>query len=223
MKKHSFKVGLCALALLVVLTIASPGFAKDLWPVPWDPSLPNQTSQAWEATPNIPGAFEIPPTMLENPYGMPYLNLPINSQPEYIPGPDGMPVWTWHIGPGGGTVSIWIPNSPMPNYQKLLFWQMTSDKSPTPTGDPPTTNPPGQSIPSPYPQIQHQGTWYTYNGLIAIRPNPVGEWLNFNLVESTNIEEIVIKTVCMVPEPASLLALLGGIVGLGHMVIRRRR
>ncbi len=56
-------------------------------------------------------------------------------------------VATVHIGvtdPGGQEnnniqvpVSIFIPNSPHENLVKKVFWQMTSDKSPTPQGDPP--------------------------------------------------------------------------------------
>ena len=118
-------------------------------------------------------------------------------------------------------VSIWIPNNPDPNLVKKIFWQMTSDKSATPTGDRPTTVPPGTGHPAPNPQIQHDAsTWYTYNGLNEIIPNPDGEWLTFELVDSTNIEEIVIKTVCM-PEPATLALLGAG--GLGILLARRRR
>ncbi len=53
-----------------------------------------------------------------------------------------------------------------------------------------------------------------------IGPNPEGEWLTFWLVNSTNIEEIVVDTICM-PEPASMgLMALGG---LAFLVRRRRR
>lgn len=118
-------------------------------------------------------------------------------------------------------VSIWIPNDPEDRPVKKIFWQMTSDKSPTPHGDPPTTNPPGTSTPTGIPHWKHDNTnWYTYNGMNEIRPNPDGEWLTFELVHSTNIEEIVIKTVCM-PEPATLGLLAAG--GLLTLVRRKRR
>lgn len=125
-------------------------------------------------------------------------------------------------------VSIFIPNHPEPNLSKMIFWQMTSDKSPTPTGSPPTAQgvgPDGYTStdhPSPHPDIQHSGpgNWYSYNGLVEIQPNPEGEWLTFELVDSTNIEEIVVKTVCM-PEPATLGLLAMG--GVGILLSRRRR
>lgn len=130
-------------------------------------------------------------------------------------GPDGLPA-------SGvpASVSIWVPNNPDPNLVKKIFWQMTSDKSPTPLGNPPTTSPPGASVPTGLPQIQHDSsTWYTYNGGLEIRPNPPGEWITFDLVDSTNIEEIVIKTVCM-PEPATMGLLAAGGVA---MLLRRKR
>jgi len=76
-------------------------------------------------------------------------------------------------------------------------------------------------VPTGIPQYQHDASaWYTYNGMIEIQPNPDGEWLTFELVDSTNIEEIVIKTICM-PEPATLALLGAG--GLAMALVRRRR
>ena len=74
-------------------------------------------------------------------------------------------------------------------------------------------------MPTGLPAIQWPtDNWYTYNGMLEIRPNPAGEWIYFDLVQSTNIEEIVIKTIC-IPEPMTL-----SLLGLGGLaVIRRRR
>lgn len=119
-------------------------------------------------------------------------------------------------------VKIVIPNNPDPNLYKVIFWQMTSDKSATPQGNSPTTNPPGTPSAADPPQSAHgDGTsnWYTYAGINTISPNPPSETLTFGLANSTNIEEIVIKTICM-PEPATL-----GLLGAGGLIalIRRRR
>jgi len=192
--------------------------AKDLNPPPWDASLPHQTAQAWECQTSS-GFFNVEPTVSQNPYGFAYMNVMGGDAIQVIPGPDGQPIPTWHIGPGGGGIDIWVPNNPDENLVKRIFWQLTSDKSPTPTGSPPTTNPPGTALPAPYPQSQWPtDNWYTYNGLLEIRPNPVGEWIHFNFAESTNIEEIVIKTVCVVPEPATL-----SLLAVGALAVMRRR
>jgi hypothetical protein len=118
-------------------------------------------------------------------------------------------------------VSIWIPNNPDPNLVKKLWWQMTSDKSATPVANPPTTNPPGTPDPSKSSATKHgNSNWYTYGGYTEIMPNPEGEWLTFGLVDSTNIEEINVDTICM-PEPATLGLMAFG--GLGVFLSRRRR
>lgn len=226
--------------LIAMLALSVPAMADDLWPAPWDASLPNQTMQAWEV-PQYPGGTVIPfgmqfePTRMENPFGGATLTFsPGEAGPwpvtiEYVPDyhhPDsGLVVPTVHIGGPDGMPTadlvITIKNKPDENMKKLIFWQITSDKSPTPTGSGPTTSPPGTPLPSPYPQIQWPGgTWYTYNGLIEIRPNPAEETITFpGLVGSTNISEIVIKTVC-VPEPATLGMAAAGALAL---LLRRRR
>ena len=202
------------LVLTMTVILAGPVLARDLWDPPWDMSLPNQTYQAWEFTQD-PGPF---PTIDENPYGIAELVDYNGTWPDVVEGPDGQLIQTLHIDEPGG-LSIWVPNNPDPNLRKLIFWQVTSDKSPTPTGSPPTTTPPGASLPTGLPQIQHPNLpWYTYNGLLEIIPNPDGEWIHFDFVVSTNIEEIVIKTIC-IPEPATFgLMILGGLA-----MLRRRR
>ncbi|MCJ7544097.1 MAG: hypothetical protein MUP47_05960 [Phycisphaerae bacterium] len=214
------------LTLLAVALLAPAAMAKDLNPPPWDPGLPNQTSQYWEATASS-GTLFVVANPFENPYCDP--SNPMSAAPwmtatnahiVQTTGPDGNEDWTWHIGAdgqNGGTVSIWIPNNPEPELYKLVFWQMTSDKSPTPAGNPPTTNPPGTVLAPPYTPVKHSGDWYTYNGLLQIVPNPRGEWITFELAYCTHIEEIVIKTIC-IPEPATL-----GVLACGALALRRRR
>ena len=207
----------------LALGLAGPAMGEDLWDPPWDLSLPNQTEQAWECRedPVFTGEPIWPTPPYNNPYGEPYLTFQCDVEIEHIPGPHdpATVIPTWHVsGPGG--IDITIENNPDPNMYKLIFWQITSDKSPTPTGDPPTTTPPGTSLPAPYPHTQWPvDNWYTYNGLLKITPNPEREVIHFELAESTNIEEIVINTIC-VPEPATMGLL---VLGAASLVRRRRR
>jgi hypothetical protein len=215
-----------ALILAIGALLSVAAYAEDRWPVPWDPALPNQTYQAWEfpmMNPQLP--LEPYPTHSNNPFGQPGITETPPVSWEWIQGPEGPAIiQTLHIDQSG-PFTIWVPNNPNPNDVKYVFWQITSDKSPTPTGTGPSATTPegftGSNLPSPYPQIQHTNdNWYSYNGLIAIRPNPIGEWITWNLVESTNIEEIVIKTVCMpIPEPMTI-GLLG--IGLVALVLKKR-
>ena len=81
------------------------------------------------------------------------------------------------------------------------------------------TEPAGERvIPDPYgPAGWDVDNWYTYNGLIRIPFNPPSERIWFGFPESTNIEEIVIDTICL-PEPATLALVAFG----GALVLRRR-
>jgi hypothetical protein len=63
------------------------------------------------------------------------------------------------------------------------------------------------------------GNWYVYNFLITIPENPAWELIQLEFPESTNIEEIVIDTIC-IPEPVSV-ALLG--LGLVPLLLRRKK
>ena len=192
----------------LVAVLAAPALAEDLWDPPWNPTYPTNTHVWWDFPRDLTAPVEF-----HNPYGNPQIVWPQGTTMQTIPDWNGKYINTWHIGGPEGSfspLSIWIPNNPDENLVKKILWQMTSDKSPTPTGAPPTTDPPGTSMPDPYPTVGYpHSEWYSYNGLIEIRPNPRGEWLTFNLAQSTNIAEIVIDTVC-IPEPATLALLTMG-------------
>lgn len=204
-----------AILVCAVLCIAAgPVVARDVVPLPWDPTIPTNTSQAWEFTVDPPG----PPTVVSNPYGPPIMLVEGETTwPYEMAGPDGLVINVLHFGETGGSITITIPNSPQPNLVKFVQYQVTSDKG---MNGPPMSAPPGTIDPSTFGNTQWpNGTWYTYSGVIAIPGNPPTETITFNFYPNTNIEEIVIKTVC-VPEPATMGLLAAGLAGV---VIRRRR
>ena len=82
----------------VVAIAAGSVFAVDLHQPPWDPGLPNQTSQAWEFALN-PGPG---PALDGNPYGDPLAQWQGSTYWDgvtgpLIPGHDGQPIPTWHV------------------------------------------------------------------------------------------------------------------------------
>ncbi len=220
---------LTVLTAMAALLAIQPVLAEDIWDPPWveNPSDPQwsggfTTHQVWEFDENSES-----PVILENPFTsptrQPYVQVSNGAYPDPVPGPDGTTeINTWHIGPGGGTVTIWVPNNPDPNWLKVIFIQITSDKGQSdPTG--PHSNPPGTTS-YPKPAINHDGTgWYTYTARIDIPGNPPEEFITYTFPESTNISEIVVDTICVSPEPATLGLLVLGGVGLAASLRRRRR
>jgi len=218
--------------LAAVGLMAASAAAEDMWDPPWDVTGPGTTYQVWDFTED-PDA----PHIVDNPYGDPSIEWPgLVDYQNPVEGPYG-DVGVWHIG-GPGTepqpVTIWVPNDPDENEVKHIQWQITSTGSPTPTGNQPgvtvpdPSNPGGPGIPPSggvsHPTHPHGNTnlpngWYQYAGYIDIIPNPEGEWITFEFVPCTYIEQIVIHTECT-PEPATLsLLALGGLLTL----VRRRR
>lgn len=217
-----------ATVVLLLIGAAQGAFAHDYWDHwsgNWQRGTVGSTYQHWDFSqhPTIPIAG------LNNPFGTPQIIVGNGQYPDVVIGPDGLPINTWHLGsidPSGveqpGTIDLFIPNRPMDNPIKLVYVQITSDKY-TLGNQPPLVNPPASSITSPGPIVAHgTGGWYTYNWLIEIRPNPEWERLVFQFPYSTNVSQIVVDTICTVPEPSSLASLASGLVA-GLALVRRRR
>lgn len=205
------------LVCAMLLVAAGPVLARDIVPLPWDPAYPTVTSQAWEFTHDPPGPW----SYANNPYGPPSMVADGDwTWPFQANGPDGAQITVLHFGPGGGSISVTIPNNPNPNLQKLIQYQVTSDKG---MNGVPTTTPPGTIVPG---SLGNAGwpnsNWYTYSGVIGIPGNPSVETIIFNFYPDTNVEEIVIKTVC-IPEPATVGLLAAGLSALALRRRKRRR
>lgn len=71
----------------------------------------------------------------------------------------------------------------------------------------------------PFEEISLEGNWVLSKFLIEIQPNPVNEFFSLFPSSSIVIDQIVIDTICYVPEPATI-ALLG--VGVFFLLKRRR-
>jgi hypothetical protein len=223
--------------------MVAPAFA-DIQPPGFDDPVNNPTRQKWEPQPMgapgdppvplLPGT-QLPPVEVDNPFGPPPVAEPgptpegewVN---EWFEGPDGPLIPTWHyIGEPGTTteLNIWVPNSPDPNPVKYLTISSVSDKAISSATNPLVITPAGGGpdqgvtrISSSATQLPN-GTWYRYESLYKIEPNPTGEWITLNVIECTNIASIEIKTVCMpVPEPASVIML--GLLGLVAACLYRR-
>jgi hypothetical protein len=211
-----------------VLGAAQGAFAHDFWDnwpgKPWHRGDPGTTYQAWQ--------FDVGlgPLYVNNPFGSPLITFYDAQYPDIVPGPDGTQIQTLHMGyidyaglPQPGSLVLFIPNGPVPNPVKWVYVQITSDAY-TLNNQAPIVYPFPSSITSPGPVVQHPyGTWYTYNWLIEIKPNPIFERLTFTFPYSTNISQVVVDTICVVPEPSSAAAL--GVSGLfaGLVTLRRRR
>jgi hypothetical protein len=206
MKKLLF---LFALMLLLCAVAAS---ADDLFPPPWR-GQPGSTWQLWEFSTPDPNPM---PDAGYNPYGVPYVQIYPGVGQVYWPELNGR-VGVW---PLSGEAWIEIPNRPEPLPFKDIYIQLTWEEQ-APGNRPMvgTTAPQGvegtllQEIPL-------EGLWKHSIYTIRLQPNPDRETIL--ITGGVDVDQLVIDTICYVPEPGSILALAGGLVGLVGFARRRR-
>ena len=195
-----------SIAVLLLMGAAQGAFAHDHfydWADHWQDYVPGTTTQAWEY-----GGHQGPPTY--NPYGtaQQYINGGIQTSGGIL------------MGGTGGSISTHIPNNPVENPYKLMYIQVTASKA---TNGPPNIGAPGTVTTTPGDIYFEGGTTYTYTWLTRIEPNPAWEDITLNFYPDTLVEEIVIDTICVVPEPSSLATLLASGLFTGVFALRRRR
>jgi hypothetical protein len=229
-----------SLFALMILVCSTRAFAENIFPAPWEL---NPADPQWAGGQTLIAFWEVPANVHILPTGgliqdalnwtstfqpafspyIAYTNAQLTEAPGYNP-PD-QPIPTIHIGdynlpsdPIGGWIDIFVPNNPDPGNRKVIQIQITSDKSNT---GPITSSPPGTYAPGGIAGLG--GAWYTYSSTIDIPFNPPSEIIHVDFPDSTDIREIVVKTICVpVPEPSSL-ALASCSLLVGAVLWRRRR
>jgi hypothetical protein len=224
-----------AVSVALLLIGSSVALGKDLGPLDgWQRYTDNTTFAHW----NLHDAGSPFPDELWNPNGEPWMEFTEGlwewsdgwpCPPDLEDGPGTGTCDGWHCtSPGGGKITLTIPNDPNQREMKRIFLQLTSTKSPsgvTTTGSGsapggytsgtfPTGRPQGQ-VPGPVPPFG--GSWYVYNYGLTIQPNPESETITIEVPECTVVDQIVVDTEC-VPEPATV-----GMLGLGALALIRRR
>jgi len=217
---------LLTMVVATVLTAAQTTFADDLNPPSWR-GQPGSTLQVWNfATDANPAA----PSLLNNPFGTPSATIdydPLFGTGWYDTMPDlyGSKQGWWDI--ATGTIAFDIPNSPAtgPGSFKLLQLQVTYWKdlslAPLVTLDPFGT-PQGSVTTSLVEPGPVGGGWYSDTYLWELVPNPTGEQLliSGDPMWGSQIDQVVVDTICVVPEPSALVCLM---LGLGTLWLAQRR
>ena len=200
------RVSMYGLVACLLLSCATAVWGRIVMTPPWVAN-PNDPKWAGGSTTFVQWEFAHDPTApirWDTNYTtslVPNISFPAGSTyPDVVPGPDGQPIPTWHIG-DNGDITIFCPNDPRDRPYKEILLQITSDK-----GQP--AIPKANGTPASVAGIFGfpGSNWYTYAYSWHLEPNPPYELITIPAVPSTNVEEIVINTIC-VPEPASVMCL----------------
>lgn len=219
--------------VLIVCCFAASASADDLFPPPWR-GADGSTVQEWDFVDMGvydagTGSYDYAPDGVDVPLFNPYGDAIAHVWPGI--GQDYWDVWGDRDGvwPLSGTIQIDIPNSDVPNPYKEIWIQLTWAQQVE------TSEPfPGILVDSGYtvsdPEVMNDillgptgtgtgdGQWHHTTWRFFIWDNPPFETITID--GTVMVDQIVIDTICTVPEPATL-----AIVGLSGLVVllRRRR
>lgn len=198
------------LVTVLLCLVSQFAYADDYYPPPWR-GLPGTTFQQWEFFDPNPAPL---PTIMNNPYGVPQTTVV----------PKGGMSWFQEYGgrfgvwPLSGYIETTIPNTPVANPMKIIWVSLTwmpQGEGCTPFVIETTSATSGQPI---YQDTVAGWTRTTY--AIVMQPNPSFETI---LVQGdVLVDEMVVDTICVVPEPGSLAILGTGAIGLLFGLRRRR-
>ena len=198
-------VGILLLGAMLALC-ATLALADDRQPPPWQRGGDRTTFQRWEFNSGDPNPV---PDDLVNPYGTVATTVAGQEWLQYYDNRVGV----WRL----GSIDVVIPNAPdHPDWTKLVWVQLTWGQVGLPSDVVQITvdGRLGQLIKSDVPAWNHT-TW-----LFELPYNPQSETLHVS--GDIYVDELVIDTQC-VPEPSSLLALAGSVLGFAGIAWRRRR
>ncbi len=203
------------LAVAMLAIIVSVSVADDLNPPPWR-GLPGTTTTEWLFTTPDPNPL---PDFERNPYNPVGQGAMMRTEQnsfweQFWEGRNGV----WHL---SGGLDAWLWNRPEPNPLKEIWVQVTWWSDPLQGGIPLVTEVDGQVIYHDGIEIQglpHPNGWITSTFLITLPYNP--PWEEVFIRGDIWVDQLVIDTYC-VPEPSTIIALVGGFGSL--LAFRRRR
>ncbi len=198
--------------LAFAAALVAPTLGDDLYPPPWR-GEPNTTFQHWTFSYDQ-GSLWVP-ELSNNPYGQPSMHTYWGDEEWYdqFQGRQGV------VNPWSNTVYLDLPNSPLPNdlkivYFQITYWPLDDYGSPAYPYGLQTAPPSANQFMVNY--INLPDGWIYESWQFEIPGNPPFEQLIFSTGNDLYIDQMVVDTLC-IPEPASLL-----LVAVAGLFLRRR-